>query len=92
MKYFNSVFYDEAETNRLGNIPIGGETEINDHRVRVAGIVRGARSFIQSPYIFTSFKNAVSLSRVTKGNTVYVLVKVAPGYSVQDVKRRIRRR
>ena len=89
VKYFNSVFYDEAETNRLGNIPIGGETEINDHRVRVAGIVRGARSFIQSPYIFTSYKNAVSLSRLSKGNTVYVLVKVAPGYSVQDVKRRI---
>ena len=89
VKYFNSIFYDEAETNRLGNIPIGGETEINDHRVRVAGIVRGARSFIQSPYIFTSYKNAVSLSRLNKGNTVYVLVKVAPGYSVQDVKRRI---
>jgi len=81
-KYFNSVFYDEEET-------IGGETEINDHRVRVVGIVRGARSFIQSPYIFTSYKNAVALSRVSKGNTVYVLVKVAPGYNAQDVKRRI---
>jgi putative ABC transport system permease protein len=90
VKYFNSVFYDEAETNRLGNIPIGGETEINNHRVRVAGIVRGARSFIQSPYIFTSFKNALNLSFVNKGNTVYVLVKVAPGYDPKDVKDRIR--
>lgn len=89
-KYFNSIFYDEAESNRLGNLPIGSETEINNHRVRVAGIVRGARSFIQSPYVFTSFKNALNLSFVTKGNTVYVLVKVAPGYSVQQVKRRIR--
>ena len=69
--------------------PSAAETEINDHRVRVAGIVRGARSFIQSPYIFTSYKNAVNLSRLNKGNTVYVLVKVAPGYSVRDVKRRI---
>ncbi len=77
----------KRRTNRLGNIPIGGETELNDHRVRVAGIVRGARSFIQSPYIFTSYKNAVSLSRLSKGNTVYVLVKVAPGYATQDVKR-----
>ena len=57
--------------------------------MRVAGVVRGARSFIQSPYIFTSYKNAVSLSRLSKGNTVYVLVRVASGYSVQDVKRRI---
>jgi putative ABC transport system permease protein len=89
VKYFNSVFYDEAETNRLGNLPIGAETEINGHRVRVAGITRGARSFIQSPYIFTSFKNAINLSAINKGNTVYVLVKVAAGYSVEEVKRRL---
>jgi putative ABC transport system permease protein len=89
VKYFNSIFYDEAETNRLGNLPVGAETEINSHRVRVAGIVRGARSFIQSPYIFTSYKNALALSFIAKGNTVYVLVKVAPGYSVKEVKHRI---
>ena len=90
LKYFNSVFYDEAESNRLGNLPVGAETEINNHRVRVAGIVRGARSFIQSPYVFTSFKTALALSFVNKGNTVYVLVKVAPGYALKDVQRRIK--
>ncbi len=90
VKYFNSVFYDEAETNRLGDLPIGGETEINSHRVRVAGIIRGAKSFIQSPYIFTSFKNALNLSFVAKGNTVYILVKVAPGYSVESVRQRLK--
>jgi putative ABC transport system permease protein len=89
VKYFNSIFYDEAETNRLGNLPIGSETEINGHRVRVVGITRGARSFIQSPYIFTSFKSALYLSFVNKGNIVYVLVKVAPGYTVEGVKRRL---
>ncbi len=90
VKYFNSVFYDEAETNRLGDLPIGGETEINSHRVRVVGFIRGAKSFIQSPYIFTSFKNALNLSFVAKGNTVYVLVKVAPGYSVETVQQRLK--
>ncbi len=89
VKYFNSIFYDEAESNRLGDIPIGGETEINNRRVRVLGITRGARSFIQSPYIFTSFKTALNLSFMGKGNTVYVLVKVAPGSSVQEVKERL---
>jgi len=90
VKYFNSIFYDEAETNRLGNLPIGGETEINSHRVRVVGITRGARSFIQSPYIFTSFKNALNLSFVSRGNTVYILVKVAPGHSVAEVGQRLK--
>ena len=89
VKYFNSIFYDEAETNRLGNLPIGAETEINSHRVRVVGITRGARSFIQSPYIFTSFKNALNLSFVSRGNTVYILVKVAPGHEVAEVKQRL---
>jgi len=89
VKSFNSVFYDESETNRLGNLGIGAETEMNSHRVRVAGFTRGARSFIQSPYVFTSFKNALNLSFVNKGNTVYVLVKVAPSYSVAEVKRRL---
>ncbi|MBZ5563744.1 MAG: ABC transporter permease [Acidobacteriia bacterium] len=90
VKYFNSVFYDEAETNRLGDLPIGGETEINSHRVRVVGIIRGAKSFIQSPYIFTSFKNALNLSFVAKGNTVYILVKVEPGYSIEAVQQRLK--
>jgi len=87
VKYFNSVFYDEAETDRLGEVPVGGETEINNKRVRVVGITRGAKSFIQSAYIFTSYDNALNLSTfVNKGTTTYVLVKVAPGYSVQDVR------
>lgn len=90
VKYFNSIFYDEAETNRLGDVPLGGETEINNHRVRVIGITRGAKSFIQSAYIFTSFKNALNLSAFNvKGNTTYVLVKVAPGHSPHDVKLRL---
>jgi putative ABC transport system permease protein len=90
VKYFNSVFYDEAETNRLGEVPVGGETEINNRRVRVVGITRGAKSFIQSAYIFTSYKNAQNLSTfVSKGNTTYVLVKVAPGSSVERIKQRL---
>jgi putative ABC transport system permease protein len=58
--------------------------------VRVVGITRGARSFIQSPYIFTSFKNALNLSFVSRGNTVYILVKVAPGHSVAEVRQRLK--
>ena len=88
VKYFNSVFYDEAETNRLGQVPVGGETEINNQRVRVVGITHGAKSFIQSAYIFTSYKNARQISSfVRDGETTFVLVKAAPGYSVEEVQR-----
>jgi putative ABC transport system permease protein len=90
VKYFNSVFVDESESNRLGDLPIGGETEINSHRVRVVGITRGAKAFTQVPYVFTSFKNAQILSAYqAKGNTTYVVVKVAPGYAVEEVRQRL---
>ena len=85
-----AVFYDQAEAERLGRIPVGGETEINNRRVRVAGITRGAKSFIQAAYIFTSYKNAANSAFFGRGKTVYILARVAPGYNVDDVKRRIR--
>ena len=85
-----AVFYDQAEADRLGRIPIGGETEINNRRVRVAGITRGAKSFIQAAYIFTSYKNAANLAFFSRGNTVYILAKVTPGYDVETVKQRLK--
>ena len=85
-----AVFYDQAEADRLGRIPIGGETEINNRRVRVAGITRGAKSFIQAAYIFTSYKNAANLAFFSRGNTVYILAKVTPGYDVEAVKQRLK--
>ncbi len=91
VKYFNQVFYDEAESNRLGDLPVGAETEVNNRRVRVAGITRGAKSFIQSAYLFTSFKNAQNLSLGFRpGDVTYVLVKVGPGYDVASVQRLLR--
>ena len=85
-----AVFYDQAEADRLGRIPIGGETEINNRRVRVAGITRGAKSFIQAAYIFTSYKNAANLAFFSRGNTVNILAKVTPGYDVEAVKQRLK--
>lgn len=87
VKYFNSVIILEAEREKLGNLRVGDETEINDRKVRVVGITRGAKSFIQSAYVFTSFNNAINLSRyINKDQTIYILVKVAPGFSVEEVK------
>ena len=85
-----AVFYDVAEADRLGRIPVGGVTEVNNRRVRVAGITRGAKSFIQAAYVFTSYKNASNLAFFSRGDTVYSLVKVADGYEVDAVVRRLR--
>jgi putative ABC transport system permease protein len=89
VKYFNHIFIDQADRERLGNPQIGDEVEIIGRTARVAGITRGAKSFTGSPFAFTSFKNAIELSFVQPGETVYILVKVAPGYSVDEVKARL---
>ena len=41
-----TVLYNQAEADRLGRVTIGGETEINNRRVQVVGITRGAKSFM----------------------------------------------
>jgi len=89
VKYFNQIFIDEADRARLGFPRVGDEVEIIGQRARIAGITRGAKSFTGSPFVFTSFKNALKLSFIPPGQTVYILVKVAPGYTVEEVKRHL---
>jgi putative ABC transport system permease protein len=39
--------------------------------------------------VFTSYDTAVRLSYILRGQTVYILLKVAPGYTVPDVQHRL---
>lgn len=90
VKYFNQIFIDEADRGRLGDPWVGDEVEIIGQKARIAGITRGAKSFVGSPFAFTSYKNALRLTFVQPGQTVYILIKVAPGYSIADVKSRLK--
>lgn len=90
VKYFNQIFTDEADRGRLGNPWVGDEVEIIGQKARIAGITRGAKSFVGSPFAFTSYKNASRLTFVQPGQTVYILIKVAPGYSIAEVKSRLK--
>jgi putative ABC transport system permease protein len=89
VKYFNHIFIDQSDRERLGNPQVGEEVEIIGRTAKIAGITRGAKSFTASPFAFTSFKNALELSFIDPGQTVYLLAKVAPGYDVEQVKERI---
>jgi len=51
------------------------------------GFTRGIRSFTTSPYVFTSFKNAQDFTNTREDQTLFILVKVAPGADVQQVRR-----
>jgi putative ABC transport system permease protein len=85
----DSVFIDKLYAAKLGVTRVGDIVEMNDRRARVVGFTKRIRSFTTSPYVFTSFKNAVRYAGIREDQTMYVLVKVAPGAGVAAVKRAI---
>jgi len=78
----DAVFVDEIYRDKLGIDRIGQVVEIRGRRARVAGFTRGIRAFTTSPYVFTTFKNAQDFADLREDQTLYVLVKAAPGVDV----------
>lgn len=88
----NTVIIDELYAKRLGVQGLGHVAELNDRRARVVGFTKGIRSFTTSPYVFTSFKNALGYCRLTQDQTVFLLVKAQPGVDVQALRSNLERR
>ena len=77
--------YDKLEIDRLGTT-----TEIAGVRAQVVAMTSGIRSFTTSPIVFTDLRSARSFMPGLGPDAVtYVLVKVAPGASVDEVRRKI---
>jgi putative ABC transport system permease protein len=87
LKSPNAIILDELYKQKLGVTRVGEVFEIGGYRARVVGFTRGIRSFTTSPYVFTSFKNAQDYAKVREDQTLFILVKVAPGRDVRQVRR-----
>jgi putative ABC transport system permease protein len=74
---------------KLGVERVGQIIEINQRRARVVGFTKGIRIFTSQPAVFTSFKNAQSFLNLPEDQTLYIVVKAAPGVDVQELKQRI---
>lgn len=92
VKLEDGVIIDELYKEKLGVSKVGDRVEIGDHRARVVGFTHGIRSFTTSPFVYTSFKNALNYTRPTarEDQLTYILVKVAPGHSVAEVQKNLR--
>lgn len=86
----DAVMIDELYRDTLGITELGQTVEIGGRRARVVGFTRGIRTFTQSPYVFTSFKNAQSFSGLSERQTSYVLVRLAPAADEGNVARELR--
>lgn len=91
VKQEDGVIVDELYREKLGVSKIGDHVEIGDHRARVVGFTHGIRSFTTSPFVYTSFKNALNYTRPesTQDQLTYILIKVAPGFTPSQVQRNL---
>jgi putative ABC transport system permease protein len=87
-----NVLMDGSAALRYGPFSVGEEREIQGRRYRIVGTTEEAASFTTTPILFMDYRNAQELQDQLRGNTTYVLVKVAPGADVLRVQAELRRR
>jgi putative ABC transport system permease protein len=81
VKNGNFMIVDESAAKRLGNFKVGDYRDVLSRRLRIVGISRGVKSFTTAPVLFTSYSLAQDLmSYIGPDNTVFLVVKVAPGH------------
>lgn len=88
----DTVAVDELYLSKLGVTGLGQTAEIGDRRARIVALTRGIRSFTTSPYVFTSYANAVNYTRFEEGQSTYVLVRPEPGLSPEALRDAIKAR
>ncbi|MDE3244793.1 MAG: ABC transporter permease [Acidobacteriota bacterium] len=87
------IFLDESAKRRLGDFAMGDFREVQHNRLRIAGQSQDAKSFTTTPVSFIDFRRAQEMNPdLLKGNTSYILVKLAPGADASAVKAEIQRR
>jgi putative ABC transport system permease protein len=70
-----AISIDDTDFEKLGRPRLGEYLEINDRRAKVEAITHEHRSFIASPFVFTSLENSYRFStRVEPGAFTYLLV------------------
>jgi putative ABC transport system permease protein len=87
-----SLLMDRSAALRYGAFAVGEQREILGRRFRIVGTTREAASFTTTPIVFMDYRNAQELQETLRGNTTYVLVKLAPGADARAVQAELRRR
>jgi len=87
------VFMDDSAAKRFGPFRVGDYREFLGQRLEIAGRTREARSFTTTPISFMDYHLAQALSpQGLRGQTTYILVKLAPGADIERVRAQIKRR
>jgi putative ABC transport system permease protein len=87
-----ALLMDRSAALRYGPFAAGEQREIFGRRFRIVGTTEEAASFTTTPIVFMDYRNAQELQQTLRGNTTYVLVKLAPGADPLAVQSELRRR
>lgn len=88
----DAVIIDRLYAGKLGVTALGQTVEINNRRARVVGYTAGIRTFTQSPYVFTTHRNAQNFTFFRPDQTTYLLVGLKPGADRTAVRDALRAR
>src|SRR5579864_3594134 len=72
--------------------PLPLDVEVNEQRARVVAETSGFSSFLGSPYVFTSYADGSRYINLRPEETMFILVWLQPGVSIQNVKRGLQAR
>ena len=84
---------DDSAKKRWGAFGVGEYREVLGRRLKIIGRTVDAKSFTTTPLTFMDFRLAQSLNEGDlRGQTTYILVKLAPGADIDAVRAEIARR
>ncbi|GFM37321.1 ABC transporter permease [Desulfovibrio psychrotolerans] len=83
------IIMDQLYMRQLGISQLGQYVEINNRKARVVGFTRGIRSFTTSPYVFTTFENARTISRMEPDEMTYILLRLSPEVPADAVRQQV---
>jgi putative ABC transport system permease protein len=84
---------DDSAKKRWGAFETGQYREILGRRLKIIGKTVDAKSFTTTPLTFMDYRMAQALNEGDlRGNTTYILVKLAPGTNAETVRAEIQRR
>jgi putative ABC transport system permease protein len=84
---------DDSAKKRWGAFAVNDYREVLGRRLKIIGRTVDAKSFTTTPLTFMDYRLAQSLNEgELRGNTTYILVKLAPNADVEAVRTELRRR
>ena len=87
------MMLDDSAKKRWGAFAVNDYREVLGRRLKIIGRTVDAKSFTTTPLTFLDYRLAQSLNEgELRGNTTYILIKLAPGANVDAVRNEIKRR